>query len=124
MASCMITSAATAQLPAPPSCNCCQPVLPPARQSPACSPTTHGPPAPPPRYEDDISLYRDNLVAASLEVYSAAVQELLPTPAKTHYTFNLRDLSKVFQGMQVGGAATPTAPWTGCAASCQYDISC
>ncbi|KXZ48211.1 DHC-9 protein [Gonium pectorale] len=39
------------------------------------------------------------LVAASLEVYQLAQRELLPTPAKSHYTFNLRDVSKVFQGI-------------------------
>ncbi|KAJ6667676.1 hypothetical protein lerEdw1_015997 [Lerista edwardsae] len=39
------------------------------------------------------------LVNATIHVYSTITSQLLPTPAKSHYTFNLRDLSKVFQGM-------------------------
>ncbi|XP_036594745.1 dynein heavy chain 1, axonemal [Trichosurus vulpecula] len=39
------------------------------------------------------------LVAATIQVYATITSQLLPTPAKCHYTFNLRDLSKVFQGM-------------------------
>lgn len=35
------------------------------------------------------------LVAASVRIYERIASELLPTPAKSHYTFNLRDLSKV-----------------------------
>nr|8GLV_Kg Chain Kg, DHC_N2 domain-containing protein [Chlamydomonas reinhardtii] len=46
-----------------------------------------------------VARFAKPLVAASLEVYEAAQRELLPTPAKSHYTFNLRDVSKVFQGI-------------------------
>jgi len=40
-----------------------------------------------------------NIVDASVEVYNRISQELLPTPSKSHYLFNLRDLSKVLQGV-------------------------
>mmetsp|Transcript_28190 Transcript_28190/g.33408 ORF Transcript_28190/g.33408 Transcript_28190/m.33408 type:complete len:2629 (+) Transcript_28190:1-7887(+) len=36
---------------------------------------------------------------ATVELYNRISAELLPTPSKFHYTFNLRDVSKVFQGM-------------------------
>tara|TARA_B110000208_G_scaffold3481_2_gene4695 strand:- start:71 stop:7927 length:7857 start_codon:yes stop_codon:yes gene_type:complete len=39
------------------------------------------------------------IVRASVEIFSRVQVGLLPTPAKSHYTFNLRDLSKVFQGI-------------------------
>ena len=38
------------------------------------------------------------IVEATISVYNRISEALLPTPAKSHYTFNLRDLSKVFQG--------------------------
>lgn len=34
-----------------------------------------------------------------MQAYTRISEELLPTPAKSHYTFNMRDLSKLFQGM-------------------------
>ncbi|XP_073447685.1 dynein axonemal heavy chain 1 [Aquarana catesbeiana] len=45
------------------------------------------------------------LVDATIKVYNTITSQLLPTPAKSHYTFNLRDLSKVFQGMLMADAA-------------------
>ena len=39
------------------------------------------------------------VVNATIDIYTRISEELLPTPSKFHYSFNLRDISKVFQGM-------------------------
>ena len=43
--------------------------------------------------------FGEKLVEASITVYKTVIADMLPTPSKSHYTFNLRDLSKVFQGI-------------------------
>jgi dynein heavy chain len=39
------------------------------------------------------------LVEATLSMYRIAMSGLLPTPLKSHYTFNVRDFAKVMQGI-------------------------
>jgi dynein heavy chain len=39
------------------------------------------------------------LVNATLSIYNDIQRVLLPTPDRSHYVFNLRDVSKVFQGL-------------------------
>jgi dynein heavy chain len=51
-------------------------------------------------------------VGATISIYNKIVAELLPTPAKSHYTFNLRDISKVFQGVLMVDARITSNPDT------------
>ncbi|MGH0155728.1 UNVERIFIED_CONTAM: hypothetical protein FKN15_029966 [Acipenser sinensis] len=50
-------------------------------------------------FEEEVKPIGNVVTQATLEIYNAIVQKFLPTPAKIHYLFNLRDISKVFQGM-------------------------
>ena len=48
-----------------------------------------------------ITNMKDNIIGSTIELYKKvqSSKELLPTPAKSHYIYNLRDLCKVFQGI-------------------------
>ncbi len=39
------------------------------------------------------------ITSATIGIYRAVSKELLPTPSKSHYLFNTRDLAKIIQGM-------------------------
>ncbi|CAI9733108.1 dynein heavy chain 6, axonemal-like isoform X2 [Octopus vulgaris] len=41
----------------------------------------------------------ESIVCAAVEIYCSMKSDLLPTPTKSHYLFNLRDLSKCVQGV-------------------------
>ncbi|XP_068615161.1 dynein axonemal heavy chain 2-like [Brachionichthys hirsutus] len=50
-------------------------------------------------FKEDLKPIGEILTKATLELYEAVSAHFLPTPAKIHYLFNLRDMSKVFQGL-------------------------
>ena len=50
-------------------------------------------------FSDSVRKCGTVVVAATVDLYRQITEGLLPTPAKFHYTFNLRDISKVFQGI-------------------------
>jgi dynein heavy chain len=50
-------------------------------------------------YGEDIKPLTKNFIAATVLVYNKMLDDFLPTPAKCHYLFNMRDIAKVVQGM-------------------------
>lgn len=49
-------------------------------------------------------------VGATLDVYKDATLNFLPTPTKSHYTFSLRDFSRVINGMLLTPPARMSDP--------------
>jgi dynein heavy chain len=47
----------------------------------------------------DVKPLLSGIVSASIDVYKGACAQLLPTPSKSHYIFNLRDLAKTINGV-------------------------
>ncbi|KAL8578353.1 Dynein heavy chain 2, axonemal [Nucella lapillus] len=50
-------------------------------------------------FEEEVKPIGDIVTQATIELYNDISQRFLPTPTKIHYLFNLRDISKVFQGL-------------------------
>ena len=55
-------------------------------------------------FPKDIQKLQKSIIAATLDVYNTSISKLLPTPAKSHYTFNLRDVSRVVEGLTLQNA--------------------
>jgi len=47
-------------------------------------------------FQEQIQKMDEAIVGSTIEIYQRISEELRPTPAKFHYLFNLRDISKVF----------------------------
>jgi dynein heavy chain len=58
----------------------------------------------------NVSRLLDPIVKSTIDLYGSISKALLPTPAKSHYTFNLRDISKVFQGVLMAKPLTVPEP--------------
>jgi len=50
-------------------------------------------------FPSEIASLESKLVEATLAIYKQIQVDMKPTPAKSHYTFNLRDFSKIIQGV-------------------------
>jgi len=48
-------------------------------------------------FSKDVMLLLNPVIEATLDVFKEAKKKLLPTPTKSHYTFNLRDYARVIQ---------------------------
>lgn len=54
-------------------------------------------------FNGDVERMKDKIVEGTMKIYHSIQEDLKPTPAKSHYTFNLRDFSKVIMGICMAG---------------------
>jgi dynein axonemal heavy chain len=61
-------------------------------------------------FGDSLQSLAPKLTDMTLELYSSVVERLPPTPSKFHYVFNLRDLSRVVEGVLLSTPEKFTTP--------------
>lgn len=50
-------------------------------------------------HDEEITQLVRKITDCAIDLYNTICKKMLPTPAKMHYLFNLRDISKIFQGL-------------------------
>ena len=61
-------------------------------------------------FKPDVKELAVPAIKATIDVYTQMCETMLPTPSKSHYTFNLRDVGRVCQGiLQITPAKCPEA---------------
>lgn len=50
-------------------------------------------------FDEEVKMTGREITDTTIHLYKNVIVKMLPTPAKIHYLFNLRDISKVFQGL-------------------------
>lgn len=60
----------------------------------------------PKKYTQDITNMKGLLIDATISIWETVAKKLLPTPAKFHYLFTIRELARVFQGIAKVAQAT------------------
>ncbi|KAJ3012302.1 Dynein heavy chain 7, axonemal [Thoreauomyces humboldtii] len=59
-------------------------------------------------FAKEIAEMTKSIVEATRQIYRGAMLNLLPTPKKSHYTFNLRDFARIVQGVLLSKPETIT----------------
>ncbi|XP_076263714.1 dynein heavy chain at 16F [Rhynchophorus ferrugineus] len=57
-------------------------------------------------FSNEVRDLGEYMVNAAVDIYDRIASDLLPTPSKSHYIFNLRDLSKCIQGITQADSGT------------------
>ena len=65
-------------------------------------------------FVDPVQKMDEAIVLSTIEIYQRISEDLRPTPAKFHYLFNLRDVSKVIQGILMTKPVSIQSPETAC----------